>query len=118
MIGEEFEVITAIAAAGKTHGEDIQPKVQAPVQFPVATRCSRSALVAAITGHVRSDRFVSTHTLELLFLKNPQQLDLSQERHVADFIKEDRAAVALLELANPSPFRTRERTFLVPAIRN
>jgi hypothetical protein len=50
---------------------------------------------------------------ERSFLKHAQQLGLGREAHVGDLVEEDRAAVALLELAAPALGGTRESTALV-----
>jgi hypothetical protein len=62
---------------------------------------------------IRLERLIAADAGILAFLKHAQQLALHSERHVADFIKEERAAVALLETADALVHRTGEGTFLV-----
>src|SRR5258708_13413496 len=56
----------------------------------IATKCTRSdgSLQAAIGGgddpHIGSDRLITTHTPELMFLQNTQTLDLSIPRPPTD----------------------------------
>ena len=64
--------------------------------------------------YVALDGFVASHALEPLVLEHAQDLALHQRRHVADFIEEQGAAVALLELANPPGRRPCKRSLLVP----
>ena len=47
-------------------------------------------------------------------LQHAKQLDLHRQRHVADLVEEQRAAVRLLEQAVLEPHRTGERAPLVP----
>jgi hypothetical protein len=46
-------------------------------------------------------RLLAAQPLERTFLHQPQQLGLGRESQRADFVEEDRAAIALLELAAP-----------------
>jgi hypothetical protein len=62
--------------------------------------------------HVGSDRLVATDPLERLLLQQPQDLRPGR-RHVADLVEEQRAAVALLELADPTPLGAGEGPPLV-----
>ena len=57
--------------------------------------------------HVGFDRLVAADPLEMLLLQDPQDLALHERSHVADFVQEQRAAVALLELADPRGGRPR-----------
>ena len=51
--------------------------------------------------------------LDLAFLQEPQQARLALERHVADFVEKQRAAVRGLDAADLALVRARERTALV-----
>ena len=48
-----------------------------------------------------------------LILQHAENLGLHQRRHVADLVEEQRAAVALLELADPLAVGAGERAFFV-----
>ena len=78
-----------------------------------ATAASRSWLVAARSAHVDADRLVAADALELLLLQRAQELRLRLERHVADLVEEERAAVGGLELALAARDRAGERAALV-----
>src|SRR5208283_3309123 len=51
--------------------------------------------------------------LDFALLQHPQNLGLHGQRHVADFVEKDRAAVAELELADALGRRAGEGAFLV-----
>jgi hypothetical protein len=57
----------------------------------------------AMCGHdyadVHGDRFVTADALDLALFENAQKLCLHGERHVSDFVQEDRAAFGLLEFS-------------------
>jgi hypothetical protein len=55
------------------------------------------------------DRLGAADALDLALLQHAQDLGLRRERHVADFVEEDRAAVAEFELAQPLHRRAGER---------
>ncbi len=63
--------------------------------------------------HVGLDRLVASHALEPLVLQEPQDLGLHSQRHVADLVEEERAAVALLELADAASVGPGEGALLV-----
>ena len=60
----------------------------------------RLRLVAAMTRtSTRPHRAVGADLLQLAGLEEPQQQALHAQRHLADFVEEDRAAVGQFELA-------------------
>ena len=64
--------------------------------------------------HVGLDRLVAADALERLLLQDAQDLGLQRQRHVADFVEEQGAAVALLELADAAAVGAGEGALLVP----
>ncbi len=56
---------------------------------------------------------VAAELRELAVLEDVEQLGLEGRLHLADFVEEQRAAVRLLELADPRGRRARERTLFV-----
>src|SRR5258705_13885359 len=75
--------------------------------FEVPVRGSNDADVNAY-GPAATDR------LELLLLQDAQQLDLRVERHLADLVKQNGAAVRHLESAHPFVDRAGERALHMP----
>ena len=59
------------------------------------------------------ERFIAADAGELAILQHAQDLPLQRQRHVADFVEEERAAVALLEAADALAGRAGEGAFLV-----
>ena len=58
-------------------------------------------------------RLVAAEALETLILQHAQHFRLQGRRHIADFIEKQRAAIALLELADAAPIRAGECAFFV-----
>jgi hypothetical protein len=63
--------------------------------------------------HVDRNRFLPAETLDLPFLQEPQQARLALDRHVADFVEEQRAAVRRLDPPGAPLVRAGERAALV-----
>src|SRR5690606_31344723 len=63
--------------------------------------------------HVDADRRLPADAEELALGEHAQQPGLQRRRHVADLVEEQRAAVGLLEPADPPLHRARERALLV-----
>jgi hypothetical protein len=51
-------------------------------------------------AHVGAHRLVAADPLETLLLEHARDLRLGRQRHVADFVEEKSAAIALLELTD------------------
>jgi hypothetical protein len=64
--------------------------------------------------HVGADRVVAADRHELALLEHAQQPGLRLQRHVADLVQEQRAALGLLEAADPPRRGAGERALLVP----
>ena len=80
--------------------------VQAVVEVlaEAARRVTRSVEILVRRGdhaHVDADRRLAADAVELAFREHAQQPRLQRERHVADLVEEQRAAVGLLEAAAP-----------------
>ena len=59
------------------------------------------------------DLLAAAHALDDAVLQEAQQLGLQRQRHVADLVEEQRAAVGQLDLADGLLRRARERALLV-----
>src|SRR5437879_3972917 len=88
-----------------TQGRDINGEnAEAVVQVEAKTACFGLSQKIAITGGDQTDldasRPLVPHSLELAFLKDPQQLALQVQRDLPNFIKKQRALVSQLEPAH------------------
>ena len=64
-------------------------------------------------AHVGLQRLIAADAGILAFLEHAQQFALHREWHVADFVEEERAAIALLEASDALVHRAGEGAFLV-----
>ena len=113
ILGEQPDVLGALAERRDVHADDIQAVEQIVAEgalghlfFQVAVRC-------ADDSHIGVEGFVSAHTGEFPFLQNTQEFALHLERHFADFVEEESSFVALLEAADALGGGAGERAFLV-----
>ena len=64
-------------------------------------------------SHVGAQSFIAAQALERPLLKQAQQLALGLGSEIGDLVEEERAAVALLELADAAPVRAGQGALLV-----
>src|SRR4029077_15789161 len=64
-------------------------------------------------AHVDVDRRLAADAVELALREHAQEPRLQRQRHVADLIEEERAAIRLLEASAPLRIRSREGAALV-----
>ena len=95
-------------------GEDAQPVIQVRPELPLLRPCLQVAVGRGDQPHVGLDCLVASDPLERLLLQQAQDLGLQARRHVADLVEEERAAVALLELADAAAVGAGEGALLVP----
>ena len=69
--------------------------------------------MAAINRTSVRIRLGTADALEFLLLEDAKYLGLQRQRHVADLVEEQRAAVALLEFADMTAVGSGERTFFM-----
>ena len=65
-------------------------------------------------AHVHGYRLGRSDRSHFAFLQHPQQLDLQRERHITDFVQEQRAAVGRLKKPLMRGNRARERAACMP----
>ena len=81
-------------SGGIDDGKHVQPVVQIAAELFFRDHRDEVAIRRGDQPDVHADRSRAAQPLELLFLQHPQQLRLQLQRNVADFVEEQRAAVA------------------------
>ena len=94
---EHRNVFEPLAQRGQAQADHVQAVEQV---LPEAALFN--ALLQVLVGgcdhtHVGLDGVVPTHTVEVAVAQHPQQTGLQVERHIADFVEEQCAALGLLE---------------------
>ena len=62
---------------------------------------------------IDADGLVSTDALDFAFFEDAKELCLHRQRHIADLVEEQRAAMRLLKLSDMPSRRAGERAFFV-----
>ena len=92
---------------------DVEAVVQILAKAALAYQLRQVLVGRGQDTGTRLNGLVAADTLEALLLEDTEHLGLERRRHVADLVEEQRAAVALLELADAAAVSPRERPFLV-----
>src|SRR5262245_16759860 len=92
---------------------DVQPVEEVLAEAAVAYRRAQVAVRGRDEASVDRDRARPAHAVEARLLERAQELRLGRERHLADLVEEERAAVRELEAAGLARRRARERALLV-----
>src|SRR5262245_27431804 len=112
-LGQQLQVVAALAQGGQVDGEHAQPIVQVQPELALVRPGLQVAVGGGDQAHVGADRLAATDALERLLLQYPQDLRLGRQRHVADLVKKQGAAVGLLEPADAAALRPGEGALLV-----
>ena len=101
IFGQQADVLGALPQRRKLNAHDIEP-----VEQILAERFFGDFLLEIVVrrrddAHVGLERFIAADAGEFAFLQHAQDLSLQGQRHVADFVEKQRAAIALLEAAHP-----------------
>ena len=97
----------------QAHRHDVEPIEQVLAEQPLPDHQPQVAVACGHDPDVGPDRMVAADRDELALLQHPQQPGLRLERHVADLVEEQRAAIGLLEPAEPARVGAGERALLV-----
>ena len=111
---QQRDVLAPLAQRRQAQADDVEAMEQVLAERALAcTRSSRFWWVAAMTRTLAFDRLVAADAVELAVGQHAQQPRLQVERHVADLVEEQRAAVGLLEAAAAHRLRAGEGAALV-----
>ena len=92
-------IAAAIPQRRDPHGDLADPVIQVLAELAGLDHRGGVLVGGADDAHVDRDAVASADALDDAVLQEAQQLRLQGQRHVADLVEEDRAAVGLLELA-------------------
>ena len=80
-------------------GENIDAMEEVLAKFSVVNQRFQVAMCGHDYADVHGDRLVAADAFDFAFFEHAQKLCLHGERHVSDFVQEDRAAFGLLEFS-------------------
>ena len=98
-LGQRLQVAQALAQWRQPDRQHVQAVVEVGAEAAVGHHRRQVAAGGGDHAHVDPLHLVAAERLDLLLLQHAQQLALQRERHVADLVEEQRAAVGELELA-------------------
>ena len=81
--------------------EDVQPIVEIVTKLAIGDHLFQIAVGGGDQANVGLDQLIAAQTFKLLLLQNAQQLRLKFQRHVANFVEEQRTFVRQFETPNP-----------------
>src|SRR5262249_24422922 len=113
MLDEQRQIAFALPERRKNDRNDVQTVEEVFAKAPFPNLCLEILVRRRDDPDVDLDRAISPDPLELSFLEHAQDLGLRLERHVADLVEQQGAAVGDLELSLPRGRRSVERATLV-----
>ena len=108
MLRQRRDVFRAVAKRWEVNGENAEPVVKVLAEAAGFDFAGKVSIRRGDDAHIHRARAIFTELLELAFLQDTQQLALEFERHFADFIQEQRAAIGQLESADTVLHRSRK----------
>src|SRR6266699_2008503 len=113
VLDEQRQVLDPLAQRREHDRDDVQAVVEVLAEAPRLHLGLEVLVGGGEDADVDLERAVAAHPLELALLEHAQDLRLRLERHVADLVEEERAAVSDLELPLARRDRPREGALLV-----
>ncbi len=112
-VGQLGDVIAALAQRRQAQPHHVQPMQKVGAEAALRHQRFQVLVGGRNDPYIHPDQFAPTHTEELAFGQHAQQAGLQRQRHVTDFVQEQRAAIGLLEAAHVPPLRAGERPGLM-----
>ena len=100
VIQQQRNVGRPLAERRQLNRETAQAVIQIGPKLSGGDHLFQIAIRGGDHPHVGGDGLIAADPLELLLLEHAQHLGLQQQRHIANFVEKQRAAVALLEFAD------------------
>ena len=92
-------VLGALAQGRNANRHNIQPEIQILAKQAMRNQLAQIPVGRSDDAHIGANRAASTNRGKFAFLQHPQKPGLRFQRHVADFVQEQGAAIGLLETA-------------------
>ena len=108
VVDQQRDVVAALAQRGQLDADDLEPVIEVLAELPLGDGVAQFAMRRRYQTDADLDRLVGPDPDNLAGLEDAEQLDLDGHRHVADLVEEERAAVGVLEPADPVAVRTGE----------
>ncbi len=97
VFGQQRHILAPLAQRRQGDAHDIQAMQQVGAEFAALHLGVEILVRGGDDAHVGPDQFASADAVELALGQHAQQPRLQQQRHVADLVQEERAAIGLFE---------------------
>ena len=114
VLGQQRDVLPAIAQRRQLDGEHVQPVIQVLAQLARLDRLHRVDVGCGNHPHIHRLLLAAAQPPERPLLQDPQQLDLRRRHHLGDLVEKQRAAMRQLEHTRAPVVCPREGALLVP----
>ena len=112
-VHQQRDILHALAQRGHLDWENVEAVVQVFAEAAHLDHAFEVLVGGRDDAHIDALGLVAAHAFEGTFLQHTQQLDLHRQRHIADFIKEQGAAVGQLETPGTAGDRPGKGALLV-----
>ena len=99
MSGQRQDVVAAFAQRRQRQRKYVEAVVEVFAEAAGGHFIAQQAVGGGDDAHVERHRRAAAEALDFALLQHAQQLGLQRQRHLGDFVEQDRAALRLLELA-------------------
>ena len=99
MVDQQRDVLRMFAQRRDAHDDHSDAVVKVFAEIALPDLLAQVLVRGGDDAYVDLDVLVAAYAADPVFLKRPQHLGLRRQRHVADLVHEQRAAVGLFELA-------------------
>ncbi len=113
MFCEQQDIVATIAQRGQFQGHDVQSKIEVFPKLFFGDHLGQVLVGGGDDACVGGDRFGAAHADDDFFLEGPQQLRLSSQAEVTDFVQEQRAAGRQFEFTDSRIAGVGESAFFV-----
>ena len=107
-IEKERNILATLAQRGHFNRKHIQPIVQILTKRTFVDHFFQIAVSRSQNAHIGLYRARTAHPFEALLLQHAQQFDLHGQRHITDFVEEQRTTLSELKAPDTSRNRTGE----------
>src|SRR5262245_65681650 len=113
MADQHCQVIAPLAQRRQVDRADADPVIKIGPELPLLRPLLKIAMRRGDDPHIGANRLLAAEPHKFLLLQDAEDLGLRRQRHVANFVEEKRAAIALLKLADPPPIGSSESPLLM-----
>ena len=113
MADQHRQVVSALAKRRQLNHADADAVEKIGAKLPFIRPLFQVAMRRGNQPNVGADGLFATDACEFLLLQDAEHLGLDRQGHIADFVQEERTAIALLKFADTATVGPSECAFLM-----